>query len=116
MKPLPVLVTLWLLPGFGAVGGSILGNAFGARGLFAGAVMGGVAATAAGIVLAVRMSWLPRATRLLATVGGFVGFAAAAGLAVTHLDGPVIPVLSCGLIGAGALLGAGVAVGLKGGA
>jgi hypothetical protein len=45
-----------------------------------------------------------------------VGFGVAAVLAVTHLNTPVIPVVSCGLTGAGVLLGAGIAVGLRRGA
>lgn len=113
MKPLPVFAFSGLVAGFGAVLGSVLGNAFGGVGLFAGALFGGAAATAAAVALAVRFSWLPRSGKTLATVGALLGFAAAAGLAVTHLDSPVVPVLSCGLIGAGALVGAGVAIGLE---
>jgi hypothetical protein len=116
MKPFRVLFSLWLLAGFGALAGSILGNAFGPTGLQLGAIAGGAAATAGGVALAARFAWLPPGTRTLATVGALLGFGLAAALAVTNLHTPVIPVLSSGLVGAGTLLGAGVAIGLRRGA
>jgi hypothetical protein len=116
MKPLPVFGLVWLLAGLGAVAGSILGNAIGPTGLRVGALIGGAVTTAGGVGLAVRLAWLPAGTGTLGTVGGLVGFGVAAVLAVTHLNTPVIPVVSCGLTGAGVLLGAGIAVGLRRGA
>jgi hypothetical protein len=114
-KPFHVLFSLWLLGGFGAVGASILGSAFGQAGLMTGAVLGGAAATAAGVYLAVRLGWLPAESRRGSMIGGLAGFAVAAVVAVTNLHGPVIPVLSSGLIGTGVLIGSGVARGIGGG-
>lgn len=89
--------------------GSILGNAAGKTGLFAGAAAGGVLGVTAAVALAVRLRWLPPATRLGAWLGGIGAFAVAAPIAVTHLDTPITPVVACGLVGAGVLLGAGAA-------
>ncbi len=107
MKPLRVFLLAWSLAGLGAVAGSILGNAAGRPGLFAGAVAGGVLGVTAAVMLAVRVSWLPGEARIGAWLGGVIGFALAAPIAVTHLDTPITPVFACGLVGAGVLIGAG---------
>ncbi|MDP2957207.1 MAG: DUF4440 domain-containing protein [Longimicrobiales bacterium] len=108
MKPLPVLLTSWALAGLGAVVGSILGNAFGRVGLFAGAVVGGGLAIAGAVTLLARLRWLPPATRSGAIAGGLLGFLIAVPIAVSNLHTPITPIVSCALVGAGVLLGAGV--------
>ena len=100
-----VLLT-WACAGAGAVVGSILGNAFGERGLFAGAVIGGALATVGAVRLGARFRLLPRDRAPSAAIGGLLGFAAAAFLAVQNLHTPVIPILVTSLPGLGALLGA----------
>jgi len=113
LKPIPVLIVTWALAGLGAVVGSILGNAAGKPGLFAGAVVGGVLGVGIAVVALTKLQWLARGDRRGAFVGGIVGFAVAAPIAVTNLHTPVTPVLICGLAGVGLLLGVGVARGWR---
>jgi hypothetical protein len=47
-------------------------------------------------------------------LGGVVGFAVAAPIAVTNLHTPVTPVVICALAGVGLLLGIGIARGWRG--
>ena len=109
MRPRLTLLLAWLLTGFCTVAVSVAGNAFGKRGLFAGAVAGGVAGVLLSVAIATRLGWLARAERFGATVGGLVGFAIAAPIAVLNLDTPVTPVACTALVGVGVLFGAGVA-------
>ncbi|MEK6767701.1 MAG: hypothetical protein AABY85_01790 [Gemmatimonadota bacterium] len=111
MKPLPVFLASWALAGLGAAVGSILGNAFGNLGLFAGAILGGVLAIIGAVMLLTKLRWLPQGARPGAIAGGIVGFLLAAPIAVSNLHTPIMPVLSCGLVGAGVLLGAGMVSG-----
>lgn len=108
MRPYSVLLLTWLTAGGGAVLGSILGNAAGRVGLMLGALVGGIAGVVAGVVAAGRFRWLDPAERRGGLWGGIVGFLLAAPLAATNLDNPITPVLSCGLVGIGVLIGAGV--------
>jgi hypothetical protein len=104
-----VFLLAWLDAGLGAVVGSILGNAAGRTGLFTGAILGGLAGTWFGVWGAARWGWLPPELRKGATWGGVLGFALAAPIAVTNLDTPLTAIVACGLVGAGALIGVGVA-------
>jgi hypothetical protein len=95
-----------LVGGASAVLGSIVGAAAGKRGLFAGAILGGLAGAVASASVARRLQWIrPEAARSTA-VGTAIGFLAAAAVATQTLQSPVGPVLSTGLIGLGALFGA----------
>jgi hypothetical protein len=114
MKPFPLFIMAWGLAGLGAVLGSILGNALGKTGLFAGALVGGLAAIGATVVLVAKFGWLPKQDRRGAFVGGAVGLAVAAPIAVANLHTPVTPVLICALVGVGLLMGVGVARGWRG--
>ena len=105
-RPVLLVLVTWLLAGLGAVVGSILGNAAGRTGLFVGAIVGGVLTTAGAVLLATRLGWLPRPDRSRALVGGTIGFAIAAPIAVTNLHTPVTPILVTSLAGIGALFGA----------
>jgi hypothetical protein len=107
MKPYIVLFLTWALAGAGAVGGSILGNAVGKVGLFAGAFVGGVLGVCGAVVAATRLRWLPQLERTGALIGGICGFALATPLAVWNLHTPLTPVLSCSLAGLGVLVGVG---------
>jgi len=113
LKPIPAFLTAWALAGLGAVVGSILGNATGKTGLFVGAVVGGLLGVGAAVVALTKLKWLSSEDRRGAFVGGIGGFAVAAPIAATNLHTPVIPVLICGLAGAGLLLGVGVARGWR---
>lgn len=114
MKTLPLFIAAWVLAGLGAVVGSVLGNAAGKPGLFAGAVIGGLVGIGAAVLIASKLRWLPVADRLAAFVGGSVGFAIASPIAVSNLHTPVTPMLICALAGVGALLGVGIARGSRG--
>ena len=108
MMPRPLLTfgLGWLATGFGALVGSILGNAGGRRGLSLGAISGGVLGVFAAVLLARRWSWLPATETSGGVIGGLIGFAVAIPLTLTHMQSPLVPVASCGLAGAGVLLGA----------
>jgi hypothetical protein len=112
-KPFVILLLSWAFAGIGAVLGSILGNSAGKTGLFAGAVVGGILGVAAAVSTVTRLGWLPRVDRRGAFVGGACGFLIAAPFAATNLHTPITPVISCGLVGIGVLLGAGVARGWR---
>jgi hypothetical protein len=106
MNGLFLFVVSCLIGGAAAVLGSILGNAAGTTGLFGGAILGGLAGAVASTALARRFQWIrPEAARSTAA-GTAIGFLAAAAVATQTLGSPVGPVLSTGLIGVGALLGA----------
>jgi len=107
MRPYAVIIVTSIAAGAGALLGSILGNAAGQRGLMAGAVIGGLVGAVAGVQVVVRLAWLSSAESRGGMLGGAIGFLVAAAIAVTNLDTPVAPVLSCVLVGAGVLLGAG---------
>jgi len=111
MRVFPTLVLSWLATGFAAGVGSILGNAAGASGLQVGAIAGGVLGLLAALVLARRFAWLSTAETRGAFLGGLAGFAVAIPITLSHMQTPIVPVLSCGLVGIGVLLGAGVARG-----
>jgi hypothetical protein len=105
MKLILAFLVAWGCAGLGAVIGSILGHAAGNPGLFAGAVVGGIVGVWAAVAVLTTFGWLRREHRRGAFVGGFIGFAVAAPLAVTHLHTPLVPVLSCALAGVGVLIG-----------
>ncbi len=113
MKPFRAFLAAWAFAGVGAIIGSILGNAAGKRGLFAGAVIGGLLGVAAAVAGLAKQQWLLPEDRRGAFIGGAVGFAVAAPIAVTNLHTPITPVLICGLAGVGLLLGVGVARGWR---
>jgi hypothetical protein len=94
------------LGGIGGAGGSIIGNAAGRIGLFAGGLTGGVLGSILAARIAVARGWLPRARFRGAAAGAAIGFLLAASIAVNTLSSPVGPVLSTLLIGLGALAGA----------
>ena len=114
MKPILVLTAVWALAGLGAVIGSILGNAAGRPGLFAGAIVGGILGVGAAVVAVTKLQWLAPEDRRGALAGGIIGFAVAAPIAVTNLHTPVTPVLISGLAGVGLLLGVGIVRGWRG--
>jgi hypothetical protein len=114
LKPFPLFLVGWALAGLGAVIGSILGNSRGKTGLFVGAIIGGIVGIGAAVVIVSRLRWLPNEDRRGAFVGGVIGFAIAAPIALANLHTPVTPVLICGLAGVGLLLGIGFARGWRG--
>jgi hypothetical protein len=86
--------------------GSIVGNGiFGRRGLFAGAIVGGIVGLVVALLSAVRLGLLDRHSYGVAFIGGVIGFLFAAVIAVNNLRGPIVPVMSTGLVGLGVILG-----------
>ena len=111
MKALGVLMLGWLITGAGALVGSILGNAMGATGLKAGAVLGGLLGIVLAGAVARGLGWLPAAESRGALIGGVIGFVLAVPITLLNMGTPVVPVLSCALVGAGMLVGAGASRG-----
>jgi hypothetical protein len=106
LKDLLLFITVCGLGGVCILFGSVLGNGIARRGgLFAGAIVGGVVGVAAAVMLAVRFGLLDRPSYGAAFLGGMIGFIIAAVIAVKNLRGPVIPVMSIGLVGLGAIIG-----------
>ena len=85
--------------------GSFIGHSIPSIGLFAGAIFGGIVGVAAAVWLAVRLYLLDRASYSATFLGGLIGFILAAVIAVKNLHGPLIPMVSVGLVGLGAILG-----------
>jgi len=113
MRAFPTLILSWLITGFGAAAGSVLGNAGGPSGLRVGAILGGVLGLLIAVVAAKRLRWLPTGESTGAFIGGLVGFAVAVPIALSNMHTPVVPIASCGLVGVGALFGAGIARGWR---
>lgn len=106
MTSIATLILVWGLGGVGAITGSILGAAFGPRGLFVGAAMGGPLGAVAGVWICVRLGWLSRAHQTAAAIGAATGFLVAIPIAVANLHSPMVPIIAGSLSGAGALAGA----------
>ena len=68
----------------------------------------------AAVAVVAKLKWLSMNDRAGALLGGVVGFAVAAPIAVTNLHTPLTPILICGLAGVGLLLGIGIARGWRG--
>ena len=105
-QQLLLFVVSCLFGGLGGALGSILGNAAGRTGLFVGGVVGGLVATALVGVFARWRRWIPADRAVSTGVGAAIGFLAAALIATQTLGSPVGPILSTGLVGVGALVGA----------
>lgn len=105
MKDVLLFILVCALDGLCIFLGSVLGHGVGSAGLFAGAGAGGVLGVAAALIVAARLSLLERASAGAAFLGGVVGFAVAAVIAVKNLQGPLIPAASVGLVGAGVIIG-----------
>jgi len=114
MRVFPTLLACWLVTGFGAAAGSIVGNAAGPSGLKAGAILGGIAGLLIAVTIAGKLAWLPSRERTGAFLGGLAGFAVAVPITLSNMHTPLIPIVSCGLAGVGALVGAGFARGMAG--
>jgi hypothetical protein len=105
LKDVLLFIIVCGLDGVCIIIGSVLGHGVGPTGLFAGAVVGGIFGVGAALLLATRLDLLERSGYGWAFFGGVLGFAIAAAVTVKNLQGPLIPVASVGLIGAGAIIG-----------
>jgi hypothetical protein len=85
--------------------GSVLGHGVSNRGVFVGAIIGGILGVSVATWLASRFGLLEKARYDAVFLGGIIGFIVAAIIAVSNLRGPIIPIASVSLIGIGAVLG-----------
>lgn len=106
MKNLGLFITASLIGGLGGLAGSILGNAFGRTGLFAGGFIGGVLLAPVTAAVARRMGWILPGRFWHVAGGAAIGFMAAATLAINTLSSPAGPAVATTLTGLGALAGA----------
>src|SRR5688572_20625685 len=106
MASLLLFVLSSFLGGLGGALGSMAGNSFGKTGLWIGGVVGGLLGAAAAVAIAKARTWIAAQQLTATTIGAMLGLLAAAGVAVNTLSSPVGPILSSGLTGLGALIGA----------
>jgi hypothetical protein len=100
-----LFVVSCVLGGLGGALGSIVGHAFGPRGLWVGGVAGGLLASLLSARVAVWRRWVAPGQYWGTAVGAGAGFLAAAAVAARTLSSPVGPALSTALVGLGAVLG-----------
>jgi hypothetical protein len=105
MRTLRLFVFLILAGGLGGFLGSVVGGAFGRRGLFVGGFIGGAILTWVAARIAGRFEWIPREQIGGVAIGATMGFLVAASIAVNTLSSPIGPVLSTLLVGIGGLIG-----------
>lgn len=106
MTRIMLFITACALSGLGGALGSMLGNAFGKTGLWAGGVIGGQLAALLIARIAVWRGWIAPSQYGPTAMCTAIGFLIAAAIAVNTLSSPVGPVLSTTIPGLGALLGA----------
>ncbi|MEO5800638.1 MAG: hypothetical protein ABIZ70_04170 [Gemmatimonadales bacterium] len=107
MRHLRVALVAWLFAAAGATIGAFIGNLFGRQGLFLAATICGTLAILFAINLLVERGWLDGERRKGGAIGGFVGLALGAPLALMNMDSPLIGIAALGLVGICVLLGAG---------
>lgn len=105
MNVAKLFILMVIAGGAGGVLGSIVGNAFGRGGLFAGGVVGGALFVAAAGYLASARHWIGIRQRPWVIAGGLLGFGLACVVALSTLGSPIGPILSTLLVGSGAVLG-----------
>ena len=107
MRRVLLFLTMCVVPGFGAVFGSIVGNAFGKTGLFVGAVLGGLIGVTAGTRIAAWRGWIARTSGPRVYVFSAIAFLIAAMIAGNNLWTPLIPIAATCIVGIAAIIGAG---------
>jgi hypothetical protein len=105
LRDVPLFILVCGLDGVCIFLGSVLGHGVSRAGLSVGAVAGGVFGIVAALYLSARLNLIGRVAFGAAFLGGVVGFAIAAVIAVENLHGPLIPMASVGLVGAGVIIG-----------
>jgi len=91
------------LAGLAAVFGSMLGGAVSHVGLFIGAVSGGLIGVFTALVLSRHFRLISPQDVGPGMLGGCIGFVAAAAMAAANAHTPIIPIMSPGLVGLGAM-------------
>lgn len=105
MKRAALFLVACALGGAGGALGSMVGNAFGKGGLWAGGVLGGLLASMLVARIALWRRWIVRSQFRPTLLGTAIGFLLACAVAVNTLSSPIGPLIGTLLIGAGALLG-----------
>jgi hypothetical protein len=105
MRNLLLFIVVSGLDGICIFLGSVLGHGVSNRGVFVGAIIGGILGVSVATWLASRFSLLENARYGAVFLGGIIGFVVAAIIAVSNLSGPIIPIASVSLIGIGAVSG-----------
>lgn len=105
-KSLMLFVLVSFLAGVATFLGSVLGHFFGKGGLYAGAIIGGIAGVIVAVQIAFRRGILGRKRVAGATIGGILGLILAAEIATRNLSTPIVPLASILLIGLGSVFGA----------
>jgi hypothetical protein len=106
MRPIGIVLGGWIFTAVGAVLGSVAGNLVGPRGMFAGAIAGGMAGIALVTEVFRRLGWLTPPHDHRARFMGLIGLCLAAPLARMTLDTPITPILAAGFVGLAMLVGA----------
>jgi hypothetical protein len=101
-----LFLTSCVLAGLGGALGSVIGHGAGQRGLWVGGIVGGAMGAVAATAVARARGWIQPSQFGATAIGTCAGFLAAAAIAVNTLSSPIGPLLSTGLVGVGALLGA----------
>lgn len=107
MRHLRVALLAWLFTAAGATLGSVAGNLLGRQGLFLGATILGTLAVLVAIQVLTDRGWLAAERRKGGSIGGLVGLALGAPLALMNLHSPLIAIAALSLVGIGVLFGAG---------
>ncbi len=105
-RPVLLFIASMILAGLGGMLGSMVGHAFGEKGLYIGGGFGGLLGVSVAAYIAGAAGWIDRSRRGSAASGGAAGFLLAAFIAVNTLSSPIGPIASTLLVGAGAVLGA----------
>lgn len=105
MRNLLLFVIVSGLDGICILLGSVLGHGVSNRGVFVGAIVGGILGLSIATWLASYFGLLENARYGAVFLGGIIGFVVAAMIAVSNLRGPIIPLASVSLMGIGAVLG-----------
>ena len=91
------------LTGLTALFGSVFGGAANHIGLFIGAVLGGLIGVFTALALSKRFRLISPQDVRPGILGGCIGFVAAAALAAANAHTVIIPIMSPGLVGLGAM-------------
>ncbi|HEV7837370.1 MAG TPA: hypothetical protein VGO75_04815 [Gemmatimonadaceae bacterium] len=105
MRRALLFVTSIAITGVFAALGSMIGHFAGSTGVLVGGVIGGLIGVSVATRIAVWRGWIEQSDRVAATIGGRIGFALAAFIAVKTLSSPVGPIFSTLLVGIGAVAG-----------
>jgi len=94
-----------IITGLATFAGSLAGHAFSQEALFAGAIIGGIAGVFLSCLVAGKIKKLQPLNFKSTFIGGIIGYAVAAIIAVNSLHSPLITAGSMAIAGLGAIAG-----------